>query len=357
MSETIENVLSETFSEEQKQAMVEVFKGDGTGDFTKFKSIENHYRGKFINDTFEYYPEYMTCSYINTEKADGANFQFKFTTLDDGSITLSYGKRTSLLDMSDKFFGYQEVVTGDRYTEFTEMIFEFMRDFEHREVIVYGELIGSKINNRIDYGDGKKVLFFDISIDGFYVTQRQFFEFMNSKEFDDITIPITGIYDTFDEAMEADVENVHTLINPDADPENDNSYIEGVVIKPYDVIVTNKDDQQVLFYVKHKSDRFAEKMKVRKHKTPAVINPEVQNAQDVFASYLTKNRLIGIFSKMGEIETPKDMGQYIKAMSADAQEDFLKDNMELFMELTDKQRKLIFKVAGKVVSKMLQEYL
>ena len=45
-------------------------------EFSKYRSIENHYRTKHITDVFKWYPEYIGCEYIATTKLDGANIQF-----------------------------------------------------------------------------------------------------------------------------------------------------------------------------------------------------------------------------------------------------------------------------------------
>lgn len=60
-----------------------------------------------------------------------------------------------------------------------------------------------------------------------------------------------------------------------------------------------------------------------------------------------ENRVLSIFSKHGPIQEMKQLGDYIKWIIQDAQEDFMKDNSNI--ELTDKELKQVFKVGADVV--------
>ena len=248
-----------------------------------------------------------------------------------------------------------EVVERDKFQEFNDHVFEFIRMNKHiNNIIFYGELFGKGIQNRINYNlpDGKDIRFYDATINGEYCTQKDFFKLMNFIYAKNLTVPVVA-KGSFDEMMDIDVENLISVYNPDGE----NNFDEGVVIKPWNTIVTHKDEQ-VLFHIKKKSDRFADKMKCKKVKVVKDVDPKLQNMINIFTMYLTENRLLDVFGKEGEIETPSDMGKYIKLMSTDARDDFLKDHKTQFTtELDDKQKKQVFGVAGKVVAKMLQKYL
>ena len=73
-------------------------------------------------------------------------------------------------------------------------------------------------------------------------------------------------------------------------------------------------------------------------------------------SYITENRLQNLFSKMGEIERPNQIGDYIRAMLQDAKEDFLKDFGDDFSALSAKDHKAVFN-AGRKIAHMLKERL
>jgi hypothetical protein len=102
------------------------------------------------------------------------------------------------------------------------------------------------------------------------------------------------------------------------------------------------------FILKKKSDEFAEKMKVKQPK--AKISNEVMKANLEFRSYITDNRILGIFSKHGELENMKNFGKYINLVLDDAKEDFLKDNDISDME--PKAQKQVFSVGGLIAQKL-----
>ena len=62
--------------------------------------------------------------------------------------------------------------------------------------------------------------------------------------------------------------------------------------------------------------------------------------------------MLDTFSKHGEIQTPKDIGKYIKLILEDAKEDFLKDyNInELVIDLDKNKEKAIFNVGSRIVN-------
>ena len=318
--------------------------------FKKYKSIENHYREKYINDTLKYHPEYTICKYAVSAKIDGANFQIKFSTTLDGVI-VEYGKRGSMLG-NESFYGMNLALEDPVLVDFIGHMKEFVAVNGISDIIMYGELFGPGVQNRIDYGVGKKILFYDACQDGEYWTQHELLNFMSIHNFASLLVPQIGVFDTLEEALAVDVETLSCSLNP-----VDGNIEEGVVIKPYDVIARNKDDEQVLFYIKKKSEVFAEKMSCKRVKVVKETTPEFQEALATFELYLSPNRMMSVFSKEGEIESPKDMGRYIKLFGADARSDYIKDNNEQFMALDDKERGSLFKIAGKAGAKILKEYL
>lgn len=323
-------------------------------EFIKYKSIENDYRQKHINDMFMFHPQYRTCQYILTEKLDGANFQIKFTNNGFEAPTVELGKRTGMIKDGESLHSHHVAMERPEMVTFVANISYLVQSGmnDGDTITFYGELFGEGIQGRINYGEGKRILFFDCMHNDQYLTQMDFFHFMDDLESTHLQVPIIGMFDSFDEAMAYDVENKPTLLNP---VEGNNS--EGAVIKPYDIICKNKDDEQVLFYIKHKTVEFAEKMNTKRPKPRKEIEPELQEAMHTFAEHLTDSRLLSVFSKEGTIEEPSEMGKYIKLLMADAREDYLKDYKEQFLALEDKQRAQVFKCAGKVGAELLKKYL
>jgi len=231
-----------------------------------------------------------------------------------------------------------------------------MHEFEELEsVVVYGEIFGRGVQNRINYGDIKKILFYDIMFNGEFMVPYAFYRFMEYMDALDLTVPVVGMFDSFEDAFNINVEGVRTLVNPDQTL--DDNFFEGVVIKPYDTIAVNKDGEQVLFYVKKKSEKFKDQMKVKSKNTSRDVPFEALEAMNAFASYLTENRLMDVFGKHGTIQDKGQFGEYIKYMMEDAKEDFFKDCMDMFMSVPDKFKSTVFSVTGKIVSKMLFKYV
>lgn len=323
-------------------------------EFKKYKSIENSNREKHINDMFKFNPIYAGCKYIVTEKLDGANFQFRFTRNVD-AVNVEFGKRSSILDADDKFYNYQAVVDDPRYVKFIEDIKDFMLNEgkTYKEIIFYGELFGRGIQSRINYGDIKAVHFYDICVDDQYETQEEFTGFMKVIGHEDLMVPIIGIYDSFEEAFTIKVEGEKTRLNPDGEQ----NLWEGVVIKPYDTIAINKDGEQKLFYIKKKTDSFKDQMDVKSRNRKKDMPVEVTDAQAIFESYLTENRLLDIFGKNGPIESMDQIGPYVKLMIADAKEDFFKNNMEDFDKVPNEYKNKMFAGGGRIISKMLFKHV
>ena len=138
-------------------------------------------------------------------------------------------------------------------------------------------------------------------------------------------------------------------------PQEGNTW-EGVVIKPYDVIARNKDDESVLFYIKKKDPKFKDRQTKSRDKKKD-IPKELDDAQHAFSEFLTDVRLDDVFSKYGPIESKKDIGTYVKYMMNDAKEDFFKECMDLFNMVPDKHKGKVFSIAGKVVAPMLFKYV
>ncbi|MCK4817031.1 hypothetical protein KA005_14775, partial [bacterium] len=147
-------------------------------------------------------------------------------------------------------------------------------------------------------------------------------------------------------ALEVDT-NFPSLINP-----IEGNICEGVVIQPYSKVYRLHDG--FTFLLKKKNEAFKEKQKARK--PPAPVDSEVLRMRGMFDEYITDNRLQSVFSKWGCIEEPKQIGEYIRLVIADALEDFLKDHGAAWNVATRQQQGQITKVGG-TVAEMLKGYL
>ena len=292
-----------------------------------------------------YNPELHQAAYIAQEKVDGANFQLKFDyDIEADTIEMSCGKRTSMLEADTKFESFQTVIARQEIIALQEAVCEWMRETGFDEIILYAELYANSIQGRIKYGSEKRLIFYDIMIQGAYITPREFYDLMDRLD-PKLAVPIAARFSCAKDAFAFEVENKMTIVGE----QEEGNFWEGVVIKPWDCIPEDKNGDQILFYTKKKTKKFKDQMGVKKTKAPKAVDQELQDAWDIYISYLTDNRLKDVMGKEGQIDNPSEIGKYIKFMMVDTKEDFLKDHNELFMSLDPKNRAKVFSVAGKVV--------
>lgn len=295
--------------------------------FKKYPSLENHYRVKEINWWLERFPELKDETFIIQEKLHGCNIQVVF----DGKLTL-YSRRQKI---TNDFRGIRGVIKemGD-FFDFLSIIYRV----DKKPITLYGELFGKGIQKGVDYGEGKRLLFFDMAIDFNILPQDRFLYFM--KNWRKYTVPCLEVTTLLKNALDFDV-NFSTKINP-----IDGNLCEGVVIKPY--IKVYKSIQGSVFYIKKKNDNFKEKSS---QKVERIIDPTVEKYSTIFKTYITDNRIESVFSQIGKIETSNQLGKYIVEILNDAKEDFLKD-----YDIDKVHHRQIFNVGGLIANK-LRDYL
>lgn len=322
-------------------------------EFRRYKSIENHYQEKNIRDMLAFNPMYHTCRYVATEKIHGSNFQINLIPdHESGGVYIRFGKRSGWLTEHEQFYNYTAVTNRPEYQQLIDDMCNYIRASEDiTELTLYGELAGPGIQTGVEYGPDKFIKFFDVTVNGEYFTPKEFFMFMLDIGHDDKVVPVVKIFDNINEALAFNVEGAESILFKET-----GNVWEGVVIKPYDVIARNKDDEQVLFYIKMKDTKFKDRQTKSRDKKND-IPKELDDAQHAFSEFLTEIRLQDVFSKHGMIESNKDIGTYIKYMMEDAKEDYFKDCMDIFNAVPDKHKGKVFSITGKVVAPMMMKYV
>jgi Rnl2 family RNA ligase len=312
-------------------------------EFIKYASIENAYQTKHIKSQLNRHPEVEGCKWAVTEKIDGSNYNITITQTE-----VKYGKRTSFIDHSGgvSFQGDLSVITTDEFKQFITDLQELGYD----SILLYGELFGEGIQRRIHYCKGKRILFYDIVIDGVWLSVKDFYDFMGKIGYSHLTVPLIEICETFNDALDVDNEYQSKLI--DDLTWGDYHVTEGNVIKPYDVSCPS-------LYIKNKNDAFADKMKTKKKKVKKLedVPDDVAYLIGEFKSYCNKNRVLDFFSKEGEIQSPKDIGVYIKGIQRDMVESYLKDHKDEHVKLDQKLQKTVVGSASKDIVELLREFL
>ena len=306
--------------------------------FRKYNSILGSWRDKEIQWWLEKYPELSKETYILTEKIHGANISWVFEP--DGSFKIA--KRNGFIE-EDAFYNHKIM-----YEEYADIII-ILKDFVSLlgcSMNIYGEWFGKGIQKGVNYGDKKRLLFFDIMVNNTIYTPFEMESMFQELDLEDMIVPTFGKVNSLQEALDFETEDKVSFVYPEG-----KDIIEGVVIKPYYNSFLNGDGSP--FYIKKKNESFEEKCS--KKKVLKTVWPEsVENMKAIFGSYLTENRLNNVISKEGEIKSNKDIGKYIRLLMADAQEEFTKDCNSDILQLDKKELKYVYNHSKEVV-KMIRE--
>lgn len=304
--------------------------------FKRWPSIENSYRQKHIAWFLECYPELADETFVITEKLHGSNFQWYFQP----GKPVRAGSRNNFLDVTSSFQGVSIPGLMEAHAALLDMIQAWV-DKANVTVRLFGELFGQGIQKGVNYGDGKRILYFGLMINDELVPFAEL-EAMLAPRY---LVPIVAKVKGLDAALAFDTK-FDSLILGELD-----NICEGVVIQPYSRVYW--DGHGSPFILKKKNGEFKERQRA---KAPRVVDSEVERLRTEFVSYITDNRLQSVFSKHGEIEEPRQIGDYIRLVLADAKEEFVKDFGDDLVALSKKQVKAVYNVGG-MIANMLKGYL
>ena len=307
-------------------------------EFIKFPSLENHYQTKAINYWLQYNPTLSSEKFIITEKMDGANFCIVIPR--EGEVY--FQSRNNALAGDASFFDFQSALERDM-DKIMKIKSELNSSDLVNEVRIYGELFGNGVQRRVDYGTGRYFLPFEVVLDGEILPPKSGLDFMESFDMVQWWVPILGYADSLEQAMEFNVEEVPT--KHQGTTENGFKFIEGVVIAPYENVFHNTSGSR--FLIKKKAHCFGDisgqKTKDKKPEVP--LSESGTKLINIWVNMFSDNRLEDLFSKMGRIEEHKQIGEYLKAFSADVKGDFLKNHLDEFKYLPDTEKGKILKSA------------
>lgn len=303
--------------------------------FVKWHSIENSYRQKEIDRWLNLFPQLVDEMYVVTEKIHGSNFQW-FVSPDQ---TIHAGSRNNWLDISGRFQG---VSIEELYFSHEDLLLDLQDwvDETEKSIRLFGELFGQGIQKGVDYGKEKRLLYFGMMIDD----ELQNFDTLEAFIGRDKIVPVVGIARSLQEALNFDTD-FDSILSDKGD-----NICEGVVIQPVSVYF---DYNGSPFILKKKNEKFGEKQKAPKE---IVVDTDVQRLNLEFRSYINDSRLQSVFSKEGEIQSPQEIGKYIRLILEDAKGDFLKDFGDEFDQMDKGQQRNVLNV-GSTVANMLKEYL
>lgn len=303
-------------------------------NFSKFSSLENVSNQRAMFAVLE---QGISGPWVVTEKIDGANFCF-YT---DGD-RVWVASRTQFVDGS--FFNCQDVI--DRYSD---AIKQFHASGGQKGILrVYGELFGPKINGRINYGNRDFVAFDLVFVPEGSDTEVHCNKLVAQdlcKWFDIPFVPLLGVYERFDDALQHTV-TFRSNLTPEG--HEGNNFAEGVVIEPMHAQFFANGKR---VYFKNRAPEFMEIAHVKRDvpKEAVVLPEQVQKLLEDISCYLTENRVYNVASKIGELGE-KDFGKLLSLVVADAREDYEKDNDVAILDIVGSAEKTLAKTLAKAAT-------
>jgi Rnl2 family RNA ligase len=296
----------------------------------KYNSIIESYRTEEINEWLIYNPQLRDALYVATEKIDGACFGEIFYR--DGSTEYT-SRREALGDDSD-FFGCKSILNNYEPYRIIRKYLIGMTQKLDQDIILYGEMHGKHVFDRIKYDRGIK--FFDI-----YHSREQkylpFFELEQIFKYFHIEDSLTPVVYRDVRGLDAALalnNRFQSLLTPsDFNGEN---LAEGIVIRPYTIDVSFVDRLSTMrrFTIKSKRPEFSQKKPSSSPEKKNIKVPDelVKYAEIIF-DYVNENRLDSVISKLGPLTDPNRIGPYLKEFNLDCREAFMRDHGEEYNRL------------------------
>lgn len=292
--------------------------------FIKFPKITNvgmtdPFDGRYINHQGSWYV---------TEKIDGSNCSI----IIDRDRNVTFAGRTHVIDDSYDIFGLRE--QSKHYQDLVDSIIEIVNTHNIDSINVYGEYYGLGIQKRIFYGRDKMIRIYGALInDSHWLTFPEFLEMFSTVDRKWI-IPVLGVFDDWDHAV--DYANNYGITNNKVSVLSENDCGEGVVLYPGFTL----DNSEFVAY-KVKTDKFKEN-NVRSRDVANAIsridNPNqtaVQKAKSIVKDMINDNRVYSLISKIGIPSDNANTGKILKMLIDDALEDAKSSYPQLFEQLSD----------------------
>ena len=294
-------------------------------EFSKYNSIENSYRQKFI-DMITIDPELMNQTWYAHEKIHGANFSI-YGYFDGDATIVQYAKRSGFISNDEKFYGL-----NNHRDDFKHYAFDLAKvlDMPETEFVIRGELYGggynhpdvpnepdSRVQKGTEYNNVNSFMAFDLEVNNEIIDWDVAEDVFRRSGIPTVPLMIKG---TFQECIE--YNNTFNSVVPAYHglPDIGENIAEGTVVKPNQAKHFNSGSRVIL---KNKTEKFCEKAKTKKSKV-FLFTPEMDEAVVNISQYINENRLRNVLSHFGEIKQ-KDFGKITGLMCQDVILDYLKE--------------------------------
>ena len=332
--------------------------------FKKYSSIENTFDKDFVEKIFlEGYDKH---EFVVQEKVHGSNV----CLVADGK-SVSFGKRTGLIEAGEKFYDYEELL--ERYTPKATALFSIVKEAlsDIRTITVFGEMFGGRyphpdvkndskisvIQKGVSYCPTHEFYAFDL-----YVTNEETGHFLSVDE-------ANGFFEkggffhaktlfrgTLNECLKYPNLFQSLISGWLGFPPIEGNICEGIVIRPVEPTYLRTGSRVLL---KSKNERFAEKKSVKKREPKLFVEPSyskaLNNLLPVTEQYVTENRLNNVVSKIGQISVPKDTGKLIGLFSKDILDDFLKEHSGNYAAIEKSEQKILNRHINSLATELIKK--
>ena len=318
--------------------------------FKKYSSIENTFDKDFVEKVF--IEGYDKQEFVVQEKVHGSNV----CLVTDGK-TVSFGKRTGLMEAGEKFYDYEELL--ERYISKAITLFSIVKEALPGigTITIFGEMFGGKYPHP-DVKNDSKISIIQKGVSYCPIHEFYAFDLYAANE-------ETGRFLSVDEANgffeKGGFFYARTLFRGTLSeclkypnlfqnrisgwlglPPIEGNICEGIVIRPVEPAYLCNGSRVLL---KSKNERFAEKKSVKKREPKLFVEPSyseaLNNLLPVTEQYVTENRLNNVVSKIGHISVPKDTGKLIGLFSKDILDDFLKEHSGNYATIEKSEQKIL----------------
>lgn len=308
--------------------------------------------------------------WVVTEKVHGANFSFIY---EKGN--LKFAKRKEYLKWTDDFFGFQLIV--NKLEDDLLRLFETLsNEIPGKKYIVYGELFGGKyphpevepvkdlhaIQTGVYYTPAIEFCAFDIAVETDGSDSKYYLDYETSlayfKQFE-IFHAQPLLIGKFNEAMNFNIRINSAIPKEFKLPELKDNLIEGVVIKPFNLI--DKDSLFSRPIIKLKNPEFDEEEKFHEAEKWSFIPNISSKTEDLsfivdeLRNYITQNRLKSAISKIGKPDrsNPLRMAEIKTEFSEDVITDFNENNNNLLNDLSPDEKEWIMKRVDSEINRIM----
>lgn len=297
--------------------------------FHKWRSIENYERiDKDLLQGAESNLFYVT------EKLDGCNVCIcnKTIEIDELNWNESWVVRSrNGGDFSENADVKVAMKKIEPFLDFIRVALRYDWNQDFREIVIYGELVNSKLLHRIWYGDKSPQIrlfglsfynpellhWVDATIEELFLYASWYSE-INKAETKQFFVPILG---GVIQLYEIDIDKL-----PKRSQLSIDGALEGYVLHNIDI-----KGRGILPLIKWKTKEFSECIEGYSSRRSAEVTEqerEIGRVQKDFARYFTLNRAYSVLSKHSDVSI-KDLSALCREFFDDAKEDYLKDHPEL----------------------------